>query len=65
MFLQTVATRFGRVFLAGAIAQALAATAAAHSVTTLKDLEQWAYMLLVSAIAGGLAAVDKALRWEE
>lgn len=61
---KTLVLRFLRTFLAGAITQALTVTVA-NGVTNLQEFQTWSWILLTSAITGGLVALDKALRYQE
>lgn len=62
---KAVALRFLRAFVSGALAQMAAFIASSHEVVgTLTDFQAWAFALLTAAIAGGIMALDKLLRFQ-
>lgn len=61
-YLKSVILRFLRVFISGAVANMVVFTTTNSS--NLGDAKAWAWALCVAAITGGLAALDKALRYQ-
>lgn len=63
---KSIALRFLRVFVAAGIAQALVVLAATPLSSFDPDsLKNWLGILITSFLSGGLAGLDKALRYEE
>jgi hypothetical protein len=61
----TLLKRFGRTFLFGGVAALLMALSTTPSLATLGDLRVWLTTLVMAFITGGLAAIDKAYRWQD
>jgi hypothetical protein len=57
--------RFARVFVSGALGNMAIIVAATQAPQVVGELGPWLFSLAAAAIAGGIAALDKAYRWEE
>lgn len=55
--------RFARVFVSGGLAALVVQLATVPHLSTLEEMKTWISILAVSFIAGGIAALDKALRY--
>lgn len=66
-FAKVLLVRFGRAFVASAVASML--LLAPSIISDWKDLSNWLGALAVAGVVGGvtglLQALDKAFRWEE
>jgi len=64
-FIKAIALRFARVFVSAGIAQ-VSVILATNPLTdfTPQVLKAWLLLLITSFISGGLAALDKAIRYE-
>lgn len=61
--IKSVIKRFIKGFIAGGIASVALAIDAGFSITSVNDLKQMGWALLVAFVTGGLLSLEKAIRW--
>lgn len=64
-FVWAVSKRFLRVFISGAISSLSIFLLASSPQDALKEPGVYLLSVAIAAVTGGLAALDKALRWKE
>ncbi len=61
--LLSIAKRFLRAFVAGAVSGALSVAITSQQVSSLQDLGTWLFAIAIGGFTGGLMALDKLLRY--
>lgn len=62
---KTIFKRFLKGFFAGGLSSVAVALNAGFTITSLEDIKQFGFALVVAFLTGGILATEKALNWRE
>lgn len=62
---KTIFKRFLKGFIAGGLASVSVSLNAGFTITSLEDIKQFSFALVVAFLTGGILSIEKALNWRE